>query len=97
MDGMDAVRRDRSPVLLAGHIGVSPLFFFSKLLVFLVVFDVFVENVRYDTKGKQYFDSLLRLCFLLLCDLCFLCVCLKSGVLVLAACIGYEILVFEGT
>ena len=25
--------------------------------VFFLLFDVFVENVRYDTKGKQYFDS----------------------------------------
>jgi hypothetical protein len=76
---MEWMRRGeiRSPVLLAGHIGVSPLFFFSKLLVFLVVFDVFVENVRYDTKGKQYFDSLL----LFYVDVCVFCVrCFVSGV-----------------
>ena len=53
-----------------------PLFLCLHFLLFSVLFDVFVENVRYDTKGKQCLDFCSE-SFLSL--VCVLRLCLKSG------------------
>ena len=90
---MDAAQRVARLCCWLGHVGFLPLFLLSFYFLLLLLF---VESVRYDTKGKQ--TSILAECFIFVL-LNGPSVCLKSGalVVVLIACMGFEILIMQAS